>query len=193
MIKKRIILASSSPQRKKLLQMIGLKFKVAESKFEEDMSLSMNPHKLACFLSLQKAKYISGNYPKAIIIAADTFIVLGNRLFGKPQNYKEAKGILQVLNGKVHIVITGFTIINTETKKIASKSVETKVYFKKLAMQEIESYVKSGESLGGAGAYKIQGIASTFVEKIEGDFFNIVGLPIFALVKELKKFKVEVF
>lgn len=190
---KRIILASSSPRRKKLLQMISLKFEVAESKFEEDMNLPMKPHKLACFLSLQKAKHISNDYPKAIIIAADTFVVLGNTLFGKPRSYKEAKLMLHALSGKSHTVITGFTIIDTETKKIASKSVGTKVYFKKLASLEIESYVKSGESIGAAGAYKIQGLASTFVEKIEGDFFNIVGLPISALIKELKKFKVEVW
>jgi len=101
--------------------------------------------------------------------------------------------MLQEFSGKVQSVITGFTIIDTETQKQVSKSVETKVYFRSISEQEIDAYVATGEPLEFAGAYAIQHLGGLFVEKIEGDYFNIVGLPILPLVKELKNFGIKIF
>jgi len=189
---KKIILASSSPRRKNLLLQIGLKFEVDPSSYEEDMSLKMDPKELAEFLSQGKAKDVAHRHKDSIIIAADTFCVLDKELLGKPQTKEKAKIMLQKLSGKVHSVITGFTIIDTETGKQISKSVETKVYFERIPEQEIDAYVASGEPLEFAGAYAIQHLGGLFVEKIEGDYFNIVGLPVLPLTVELKKFGVSI-
>lgn len=188
---KKIILASSSPRRKNLLLQIGLKFEVDPSNYQEDMTLKMNPRKLAEYLSLGKAKDVAQKHKDAIIIAADTFCVLGKELLGKPKTKERVKMMLRKLSGKAHSVITGFTIIDTGTGKQVSKSVETKVYFKHIPKQEIDAYIASEEPLEFAGAYAIQHLGGLFVEKIEGDYFNIVGLPILPLTVELKKFGLE--
>jgi septum formation protein len=189
---RKIILASASPRRKEILRMTGLKFSVSASDYEEDLNLELRPRELARFLSRKKAEYVANKYKNAIIIAADTFIVLKNRVLGKPRNAKEAGQMLRILSGKAHSVITGFTIMDTGSGKTSSRSVKTEVYFKKLSSQNISAYVKSKEPLDKAGAYAIQGLGAVFVEKIEGDFFNVVGLPLCALSECLKKFGVHV-
>jgi len=189
---KTIILASQSPRRKDLLKQIGLEFEIDPSNYEEDMSLKMEPRKLAEFLSLGKAKDVAQRHKDSIIISADTIVAIDGEVFGKPKTPERAKYMLQKLSGKVHSVITGFTIIDAETQKQILKSVETKVYFKDLSEQEMDAYIASGEPLDKGGGYAIQGMAALFVEKIEGDYFNIVGLPILALTTELKKFSVSV-
>ncbi len=131
-------------------------------------------------------------YKDAIIIAADTFIVFGDRLLGKPHTGKEAEKMLRMLNGKSHSVITGFTIMDTGNHKRLSKSVETRVFFKKIGREEITAYVRSKEPLDKAGAYAIQGLGAVLVNKIDGDFFNVMGLPLCALTGSLKKFGVYV-
>ena len=189
---KTIILASQSPRRKHLLQQIGLEFEIDPSDYEEDMSLKMKPNKLAEFLSLGKAKDVAQRHKDSIIISADTIVAIDEQVFGKPKTPERAKYMLKKLSGKVHSVITGFTIIDTETQKQISKSVETKVYFKNLCEQEIDTYIASKEPLDKGGGYAIQGMGALFVERIEGDYFNIVGLPILALTTELKNFNVSV-
>ena len=111
---------------------------------------------------------------------------------GKPHTKEEARRMLTLLNGKAHSVITGFTIIDTNTKKKLSRSVETKVYFRKMTALEIEAYIKTGEPLDKAGAYAIQGIGAIIVKKIEGDYLNVIGLPLVSLTEALKKFGVSV-
>lgn len=189
---KKIILASQSPRRKQLLEQIGLKFEVDPSNYEEDMTLKMDPARLAEQLSLGKAKDVAKRHKNSIIISADTIVAVDNEVFGKPKTPEKAKYMLQKLSGRAHSVITGFTIIDTETNKQISKSVETKVYFKKLSEEEMDAYIATGEPLDKGGGYAIQGLASLFVEKIEGDYFNIVGLPILALTEELKNFGVKI-
>ncbi len=189
---KKIILASSSPRRKDLLLQIGLKFEIDPSNYQEDMTLKMNPKKLAEYLSLGKVKNVAQRHKDSIIIAADTFCVLDKEVLGKPRTKENAKIMLQKLSGKVHSVITGFTIIDTETNKQVSKSIETKVYFKPISNKEIDAYIASGGPLEFAGAYAIQHLGGLFVEKIEGDYFNIVGLPILPLTVELKKFGINI-
>jgi septum formation protein len=189
---RKIILASASPRRKEILKITGLKFTVCVSDYKEDLGLELEPRKLARFLSLKKAEAVALKYHDSIIIAADTFIVLNNKLLGKPLNEQEAEKMLKMLSGKSHSVITGFSIIDTGSNKKLSRSVETKVYFNKLGIDEIRAYVKSGEPLDKAGAYAIQGLGGIFIKKIEGDYFNVVGLPLCTLTECLKKFGVYV-
>ncbi|RPI33241.1 MAG: septum formation inhibitor Maf [Nitrospiraceae bacterium] len=189
---RKIILASASPRRREILGITGLKFSVDASEYEEDMELGLKPHQLARFLSAEKAKAIASKYPNALLIAADTFIVFKDKLLGKPHTDEEARRMLVLLNGRSHSVITGFTILDTKTKKKLSRSVETKVYFRKMTEQEIESYVRTGEPLDKAGAYAIQGIGAVIVKKIEGDYLNVVGLPLNSLIEALRKFGVAV-
>ena len=183
-----IILASASPRRREILENTGLRFKVDASDYEEDLSLPLPPRALARYLSQEKAKAIAGKYKNAIIIAADTFIVFKKHIFGKPHTAKEAERMLRTLNGKKHAVITGFTLLDTGNHRILSRSVVTQVYFKKMLLKEIRAYIRTGEPLDKAGGYAIQGLGAMIVKKIEGDYYNIVGLPLNALMNGLKRF-----
>jgi len=189
---KTIILASASPRRKELLKKIGLKFKVELSNYEEDIPSGLEPHELAQKISLEKAKVVASKHQNVIVIAADTFIVFGGQILGKPHTEKEARKMLEAISGKSHSVITGFSIIDTSKNKTLSKSVETKIYLRKLTLAEIDAYVKSKEPLDKAGAYAIQGLGAVFVEKIEGDYFNVIGLPLSALTEALKEFGINI-
>ena len=187
-----IILASASPRREELLKKIGLKFKVEPSNYEEDTSYELEPHELARSLSWGKARLVAKNHQNVLVIAADTFIVFEGKILGKPRTKAEAREILERINGMPHSVITGFTIVDSESSKALSRSVETKVHLRKLTPNEIDAYVKSKEPLDKAGAYAIQGLGSVIVEKIEGDYYNVVGLPLSALVESLKEFGVHI-
>ena len=186
-----IILASTSPRRKKLLKMIGLNFEAIDSGFQEVMDPKKDPHQLAQELSLGKARKAAKNYKNAIIISADTFIVINKgEYLSKVYNSQQARKMLEKLSGGIHLVITGFTVIDTKTNKTVSKSVETKIYFKKLTEKEIDAYIKSKEPIGVV-IYRIQGKGSLLIKKIEGDYYNVVGLPLFALVETLEKFGIK--
>ncbi len=189
---KKIILASASPRRKELLELIGLQFKVDLGDYKEDINLKLSPHELARALSLEKAKSVAGKYNNAIIIAADTFVIIRGQILGKPHTEEEAKRMLVLLDGATHSVITGFTILDTDTGKKISRSVETKVTFKKLTEKEIDAYVKTKEPLDKAGAYAIQGLGSILVKRIEGDYFNVIGLPLCPLVECLAEFGIRI-
>lgn len=189
---KTIILASASPRRRELLALTGLKFRVDVSDYEEDLGLNLKPHSLARRLSREKARAVAHKYRNAVIIAADTFIVIGKKLLGKPHTEKEALRMLAALNGRSHAVITGYTVLDTATGKTVSGSVRTKVRFRKMTAAELRSYVKTGEPLDKAGAYAIQGLGSLLVKKIEGDYFNVIGLPLADLAETLKEFGISV-
>jgi septum formation protein len=189
---KAIILASASPRRRDILNKTGLKFTVDASCYEEKFNSELGPRGLARFLSLQKAQSVATRHRNALIIAADTFIFFKGEVLGKPHTKEEALRMLKRLNGGVHTVITGFTIIDTKSRRKMSRSAETKVYFRRLTMKEIESYVASGEPLDKAGGYAIQGLGAVLVRKIEGDFFNVVGLPLNMVIQSLKEFGVDI-
>jgi len=189
---KTIVLASASPRRKALLKQIGLKFKVDISVEEDVLTAGTEPHQLARHISLRKALSVAGNYQDAIIIAADTFGIIDGQILGKPHSENEARAMLQTISGRCHAVITGFTIMDTDTTKTLSSSVETMVFIKHLTQIEIETYVKSGEPLDKAGAYAIQGLGAVIVERIEGDYSNVMGLPLCALTTALKEFGINV-
>lgn len=188
---RKIILASSSPRRKELLAKTGLTFVVDPGDYEEDMTLALKPIELAKVLSRGKAESVARQHKDAVIIGADTFIAYQGEVMGKPHTSQKAVARLKQLNGKTHSVITGFTIIDTKTGKSISRAVESRVTLKKMTLKEINAYVKIGEPLERAAGYAIQELGSIFVEKVEGDFFSVIGLPIYALVQELKKFSVK--
>jgi septum formation protein len=189
---KKIILASASPRRKEILQKTGIPFIVDESAYEEDNDSGLAPAELAVSHSLGKAMDIAPKYTDAIIISADTIVVLGKKIFGKPKNKIEAAAMLSSLSGKAHTVITGFTILDTATCKRFSRAVESRVYFRKLSSEEIAAYIRSKEPMDKAGAYGVQGLGAAIVRRIEGDFFNVMGLPLCELVIALKKFCVKI-
>ncbi|MFZ3122580.1 MAG: Maf family protein [Thermodesulfovibrionales bacterium] len=188
---KKIVLASASPRRKEILALTGLRFSVEPSDYEETLDNAIKPHNLAKRLSLKKARAVAGKYRDALIIAADTFIVFKGKLSGKPHTSKEARKMLTMLNGKSHSVITGYTVLDTRTGKKITRSVETKVWLKKMTAHEIDAYVATKEPLDKAGAYAIQGRGAVIVKKIEGDYLNVVGLPLFDLADSLKKFGIN--
>ena len=189
---RKIILASASPRRKELLEKIGLKFEVEPSNYAEDMHSKLNPDELARAISLGKSRAVASKHKNAIVIAADTFIVFRGKIMGKPNTEAKARKMLMTLKGKSHSVITGFTIMDTEENKVLTKSVETVIHIKKLTPKEIDAYVKSKEPLDKAGAYAIQGLGSVIVERIEGDYFNVMGLPLSALAESLKEFGIHI-
>jgi septum formation protein len=190
---KNIILASASPRRKELLKKIGLRFTVDPSGCAEDTAAGLEPHALVRQISLDKANAVAAKHPDSIIIAADTIGVIGAKILGKPHTAQEAAKMLRAIGGKNHLVITGFTVLDTSTQKQITKTVETTVYIKTLSDAEIEAYVRTGEALDKAGAYAIQGKGALLVEKIEGDFYNVMGLPLSALAETLKSFGVDVW
>ena len=184
---KKIILASGSPRRKDLLTDAGIKFDIDVSDYEEDMTLDLSPRELAKHLSLGKASAVANRHKNAIIVAADTFVVLKGEVLGKPHTKEKAKEMLKKLSGQIHSIITGFTIIDTETGKTISEAQESKLYFREILPEEIDEYVDSGEPLDKAGAYAVQGGGGKFVEKIEGDYTNIIGIPMKAFLEKFKK------
>lgn len=190
---KKIVLASASPRRKELLEKLGLKFDVEPSEQEETIDSSLEPHELVKRLSLEKARAVDRKHHHAVVIAADTIGLLDGMILGKPTDENAARKMLRLLSGRSHLVITGFTIMDADRDKILSKTVETRVYIKQLDSGEINAYVSSGEPLDKAGAYAIQGLGSIIVEKIEGDFYNVVGLPLSALADSLKEFGITVW
>ncbi|MBZ0204308.1 MAG: Maf family protein [Ignavibacteria bacterium] len=181
--KRRIILASSSPRRKALLRGLlknfGLKFVVKPSNIVEyTPNKTVNFSKFVTNLAFEKAASIAESF-NGIIIGADTIVVLGGRVLGKPESASDAFRILKLLSNKVHTVYTGLAIIDTENRILYNVCESTKVKFRKLTEKEIKFYIKTGFPMDKAGAYGIQDdLGSTFVERIHGDYFNVVGLPV---------------
>ena len=189
----KIILASTSPRRHGLLQQIGLKFEIVPSRYEEDMTMKLPPHKLAMTLARGKAFDVAKRRKSGIIIGVDTFVVLGKQLLGKPKNMDEAKRMLREQSGKTQKIYSGITIIDAKTGKESLDYVVTKIKMKNISKQEIDNYVATGEPLDKAGAFAIQGMGAVFVEKIDGCYYNVMGLPLNRLAQNLKKFGVDVF
>jgi septum formation protein len=190
----KLILASASPRRKKLLKQIGLEFDVMPTNIEEKLNPRLKPVRQVESLSLQKALAAAEmkEAKNAVILTSDTMVAIDDEVLGKPKDQKDAKRMLRKLSGREHSVITAFTLYDTKTKKNVTRSVESKIWFKKLTSHEISSYIEREKPYDKAGAYGIQELASVFVEKVEGDYPAIVGLPLHALARELKKFGIDV-
>ncbi|MDD5068642.1 MAG: Maf family protein [Candidatus Pacebacteria bacterium] len=189
---RKIILASGSPRRKEILGRLGIPFEVVQSDFQEFIDPKISPGALAEKLAIGKAKAVAFKYPDAIIIGADTVVALHGEAMGKPKTPEEAVAMLTRLSGETHSVFTGFTIMSTKTGRSITDVCESKVTFKQLDPASIEKYVISGEPLEMAGGYAIQSGAKDFVEKYEGDYNNIVGLPLTLVRNALKMFDVSV-
>jgi septum formation protein len=189
---RKVILASASERRADILKMSGVTFDVQPSDFEEDLTRKMPPKKLAEELALGKALSVSHSHSDAVVIGADTFVVVGKKILGKPGSVEKAKEMLRSLSGKKHSVITGYAIIDTRSGRRKSGVVETQVWFRKLSPREIDDYVRDGKPNPRelAGAYAIQAEGARFVTRIEGDFYAVVGLPIARILAELPSFGV---
>ena len=183
-----IILASSSPRRKALLEQIGLEFTVEPSRYEEDMTITAEPKTLARILARGKAFDVAQRHDSGLVIGADTFLSYENKVIGKPKDPAEAVSMLEHLAGRTHSVITGVAVIDAATEQEELRAVETLVTFRDLSQEEIVDYVATGEPLDKAGAYGAQGRGALIIEKIEGDYFNVVGLPVATLAEMLKLF-----
>ncbi len=189
---KRIVLASSSPRRKEILSKVGLVFDIQESNYEEDMTLPLPPGDLSEHLSLGKAKSVAEKTSHAIVIAADTFVVYNNQCLGKPKTEDKAREMLNMLSGQEHEIITGVSIIDTDDNRTVSFHQSTKVFMKNLSPEIIDAYIKTSDPLDKAGGYALQEIGAILIDKIEGDFFNAMGLPINRLSEELKGFGIDI-
>lgn len=183
----KIILASSSPRRKELLEQIGLKFKVVPSSIEESIQPGETPLEFAQRMAREKAHAVGKNSNDALIISADTIVLLDDHVLGKPAVKEKAYKMLTQLSGREHKVITAFYILNTSTDQSISEHVETSVTFKELCEDEILAYIKTGEPYDKAGGYAIQGIGSFMIKEIKGSYTNVVGLPICELIEVLKR------
>ncbi len=172
----KILLASASPRRRDILSMAGFDFRIKPVDIEEVVLSS--PIETAVENSKRKVLAVKEFLrDEEIALAADTVVVLGDRILGKPKNVEEAVEFLKLLSGRWHTVITAFSFLSS-SGHLFSDYEESKVKFKRLSLEEIEWYVSTGEPLDKAGAYGIQGIGALFVEKIDGDFYNVMGLPV---------------
>ncbi|MBX7047296.1 MAG: Maf family protein [Ignavibacteria bacterium] len=182
------VLASKSARRAKLLTQIGLNHKMVDSKSDELEASRYNPIKLVQINALNKSRIVAANYKNEIVIGADTIVLIGKTILHKPANLKEAKAYLKMLSGKKHYVYTGLNVINTKNGKEEFAYEKTEVLFRKLNDEEINYYVNKFKPLDRAGAYGIQDdFGCLFVEKINGDYYNIMGLPLVRLYSTIKK------
>ncbi len=187
---KRLVLASNSPRRKEMLKNLKLSFIVkVKNTPEESFPEKLKKEEIPEYLSIKKASFYTDeiNQPDTILITADTIVYCDNHILGKPKNYEEAFAMLKLLSGKSHEVITGVAITSINKQKVFHSI--TKVFFKNLANDEIDYYIKTFKPYDKAGAYGIQEwIGMVGIEKIEGSYYNVVGLPVQKLFTELTKF-----
>lgn len=181
------ILASTSPRRRTLLRQVGLSFRVVPSRVEEVNQCGMEPHRHAVYWATVKAAKVAQRYPGEWVLGADTIVVLEGRILGKPADAPEAARMLLRLSGRSHEVITGLCLAHERAEVREQLAVETKVYMKRFSPDEIQGYVDTGEPMDKAGAYGIQGIGGCLVERIEGSYSNVVGLPICEVVELLRR------
>jgi len=188
---KPIILASASPRRQQLLAETGLPFTVAVSEVDEEAINSGSPREIAEQRALHKARAVAKTLPGGLVIGADTIVLCQGQVLGKPKDTADAKRLLSLLSGRSHRVITGVCVLEAPDGRCLVASACTKVVFRRLSPEEIDRYVATGEPMDKAGAYGIQGKGALLVERIVGDYFNVVGLPLTLLARLLKEFGVH--
>jgi len=186
-----IILASASPRRAFLLKQIGLDFQVIPSSVEEIADSHLEPQEMVLKLAKRKAQAVSREYPQAIVLGADTVVCCEGRILGKPRDREEAAEMLYFLSGRVHEVVSGVVLQRLIPESVRGEAVTTRVKFRDLTDEEITGYIATGEPLDKAGAYGIQGLGALLVEKIEGCYFNVVGLPLSRLPDLFREFGVD--
>lgn len=185
MSRRMLVLASTSPRRISLLKQLGVPFEAVDPGDAEN-SVALDPVAHVRDHALSKAEAVAAKYPDRLVIAADTIVVLDGRILEKPRNMEEAKAMLRVLCGRIHTVVSAVALVERDRGLSDLRIEETKVGMKKLTEEEIEAYVATGEPMDKAGAYAAQGIGAVIIERVEGCFYNVVGLPMSLLYDMLK-------
>ncbi len=187
---RQLILASQSPRRLALLQQLGISPVVVPSAIDEAFDAQLSPEENVLRISERKAKAVARLRSDALVLAADTTVVLHSKILGKPEDEEEAVRMLQMLSGQTHMVHTGFAVINNGDENVRSGVESTKVTFRSLPLSEIKEYVKGGSPMDKAGAYGIQDdYGAVFVTRIEGCFYNVMGLPLASVFQALNSFR----
>ena len=180
-----IVLASSSPRRIELLKTAGLEFTVCPAQGDEILDPALPPEKAAVEVARAKAREVAERFPEDCVVGADTIVLAGGKILGKPKDKAQAAAMLRALSGRSHFVLTSVCLLkNGEEISFCQK---TKVHFYPLSDEEIRSYIDSGEPMDKAGAYGIQGLGCVLVESIEGDYFNVMGFPVARVVREIRR------
>ena len=202
---KKIILGSASPRRRKLLAQIGAEFEIRVSE-KEEIYHSEKPEEIVCELALMKAENVASELSEAeragaVVLGADTVVVLDGKILGKPSYEEEAARMLSALQGRSHEVYTGVAVLEYaesgeeavsggwKLEKKENYAVETRVYVNPMTEQEIREYIATGDPMDKAGAYGIQGRFAAYIDRIEGDYYNVVGLPVSRVYRTLKEMK----
>lgn len=183
---KEMILASASPRRKELLSLLDVPYRIQTADIDEQLVVHQSPKENVERLAYEKALAVAKLFPDAWVLGADTVVVLENTILGKPKNEAHAEEMLMALSGRTHEVYTGVALINLSEKVHVRTNDCTKVHMKQLSKAEIQGYIETKEPLDKAGSYAVQGKGAVFIAGIEGNYFNVVGLPI-QLVYELFK------
>jgi septum formation protein len=173
-----LILASGSPRRVALLGELGVPFQTVVSGAPETIDPGLSPESQAVALAERKARAVASQYQEGIVLAADTIVVLGGEILGKPEDDADARSMLRRLSGAEHRVVTGIALLDAGNGSLQSSAVSSTVRFRALGEEEIEQYVTTGEPRGKAGAYAIQGLGAGLVSTLDGCFTNVVGLPL---------------
>lgn len=184
-----IILASQSPRRRELMELMGLEFTVRAADIDETMDIHKDPSQEVARVSRMKALAVNAGQ-EDIVVAADTIVVCEGKILGKPHVEEKAEEMLTLLSGREHEVMTGYTVRQGE--RLVTRVEVSRIHFRELLPEEIRAYVKTGEPLDKAGAYGIQGKAGLFVSRLEGDYYNVMGLPVCALTQSLREFGVKI-
>jgi septum formation protein len=190
---RRIILASKSKARQKLLREVGLEFAVRVSRARESKDLKRGCAGLVVKNALKKAEDVASRHDSGVVISADTVILCGKKIVGKPKNLKDAFNTLKLLSRKPQWVYSGIAVIDIDNKKIYTDHEKTKIYMYPLADSEIRNYFRRVSPLDKAGSFDIQGLGGIFIDRIEGCYYNVVGLPMAKLAKILKKTGIHIF
>jgi septum formation protein len=183
----KFILASVSPRRKELLELVGLEFDVVPSDVDEAFRETETPRDHVMRLSREKALAVTAMHPDAWVLGADTIVLVNGEILGKPQTKDEAREMLRKLSGREHKVISGFTVLKKTGGAVFTDAVESTVVFKKLSADEIEWYVGTDEPYDKAGGYAAQGIGASLIREICGSYTNVVGLPLCEVVDALRQ------
>jgi septum formation protein len=179
-----LILASASPRRRELLTLAGFDFTIEPAHIDETIHPHESPKEYVQRLALEKARALHARFPDAIVLGADTTVAFGNTVLNKPADARDARNMLLTLSDNVHEVHTGIAVVGEGILRLRVET--TRVYFAPIDPTDLETYIASGDPLDKAGAYGIQGFAARWIPRIEGDYFNVVGLPIAATVRLLR-------
>jgi len=183
----RVVLASASPRRHELLGMIGIAHEVDPADIDESVRAGESDTDYALRLATEKGLSVAARHPDALVIAADTIVVVDGRIFGKPVDWADACRMLRVLSGRTHVVHTAVAVVRDAGRRVESEVESTRVTFRELDDSEVAAYVATGEPMDKAGAYGIQGYGATIVERVEGDYFTVMGLALRQLVSLLER------